>query len=352
MRCQGGLRAGSVDAAGASVSPASPASPAEPDVHSRPVLRRLLPAAPLLGLLAVAPGCPSPPPAPTPTPVAGLSVAQQAEAQALGGRFAGSCDIAALARLRALRAEFGAPSPLREALLAAFDSCSAPVALAELLAETLPDEATALEKQQLGAAWIRAARYHEAAAVMLPLADSDSDPQNAWLAGFALYHSGRDQQALPYLRRGRSRGAKADAALLIGLSLLRGGDVPGSLAELEAAAAESPDNASLHHALAQAYAAAGRDEDAAAAARKVGEAHRAAALLERTQTKLAALGNALNAAWANGDLVEAERIVDQMWADAPPPLRKQLLGFRAEIYKRTDRPADEAGARAALESSP
>ena len=291
-------------------------------------------------------------PAPTPSGPPPLSSADKARLPALAAKFAKACDVDALAELRRLRAEHGAVPELVGPLSAAFTSCAAPAALADLLVETLPENPTRTQQLQVGAALVRARRYGEAAERLEPLV-TDGDPQTAWLAGFSLYHAGDRAAALPLLEAGQSKGTGSDPALLIGMSRLHLGDVEGALALLEAGVGADPNNPSLHHALTRAYAAADRPGDAAASAERARALHAARAETEAVQSRLSALGTALNAAWEAGRLDEAEQIIDSMWGDAPPKLRHQLLGFRVELYKRTGRPDEAAAAaaqRAAMES--
>ncbi len=310
----------------------------------------------VLAIALLLPACAEPPApvvAPTPAEDVGpppLSRADRSRLAALGSRFSRECDTEALADLRALRERHGTVPELVTPLSLAFKTCNSTGALADLLAETLPADPSHQDLLQLTAAYVRAARYQDAAALMLPLAQANpQDEQVQWLTGFSLYHAGRPAEALPMLLAGRARGGEADAALLIGLAKLDGEDVAGAIAELEGGAAAAPDNPSLHHGLTRAYMAAGRKDDATRAANRARELHDAISEAESRGHSLARLGTALNDAWTAGRLDEAERIIDAMWTDAPPALRQKLLGFRVELYRRTGRAAEEAEARALLE---
>ncbi len=311
----------------------------------------------VLAIALLLPACAEPPPPPAPTTPAiesgppPLPSTDRSRLAALGSRFARGCDTEALADPRALRERHGTIPELVPPLSLAFQSCKAPGALADLLEETLPEDPGREDHLKLAAAYVRAVRYQDAATLLAPLAAANpTDEQIQWLTGFSLYHAGAPAEALPRLIAGRARGTEADAALLIGLAKLDGGDLSGAVAELEQGAALAPDNPSLHHALTRAYVAAGRTDDAAAAATRTRELHDAIAEAESRQHSLSRLGTALNKAWAADQLDEAERIIDAMWTDAPPALRQKLLGFRVELYRRTGRAAEEAEARAQLES--
>jgi Flp pilus assembly protein TadD len=310
----------------------------------------------VLAVALLLPACAEPPtPAAPPTPSIAsgpppLPPADRSRLAALGTRLARECDTEALADLRALRERHGTVPELVTPLSQAYQSCNAPDALADLLAETLPDHASRSEIHRLAAAYIRAARYQDAATVLGPLAQTDpNDVQTLWLTGFSLYHAGKPTEALPLLTAGRTKGSAADAGLLIGLATLDGGDVPGALLELESAAAAAPNNPSVHHALTRAYMTAGRTADATASANRTRELHAALAEAEARGHRLSTLGTALNEAWNSDRLDEAEEIINSMWTEAPPDLRQKLLGFRVELYRRTGRTVEETEARAQLE---
>ncbi|PRP91149.1 hypothetical protein ENSA5_58090 [Enhygromyxa salina] len=286
-----------------------------------------------------------------------MSGQTSARATELGTRFRDakgkpSCDVEALAELRELRERFGPASPLREVLLAAFSACDERVALAQLHAETLPATPSAQQRLELGAAWLRASRYEDAAEILVPLAgELGPTTKAAWLAGFSLVHAGRPGEALPWLEGARAHAGGeqgSDGALLVGLAKLDTGDLDGAIATLEAGVAASPTNRSLLAALARAYASAGRGDDAARVSEQARAAFEHAAKSERQMTRLAALSSSLSEAWDAGRYAEVEQFIDAMWADAPPELREQLLSARVALYERTDRPADAAAARDAL----
>lgn len=290
------------------------------------------------------------PTTPTPAP-APLSPTDEARVSQLLARFAGgrACDAEAFAALRELRERHGAPPVLRDALLVAFDACGSAVAKAELMAETLPPSPTAEDRLRLGAAWLRATRYDEAVEVLLPLASEQGHgTKAAWLAGFALFHAGRSDEALPWLEGARTQagsGNVSDAPLLIGLSHLHAGDVDRAITELEAGRDLAPDNRSIVSALARAYAAAGRSDDAAATSARVQELNDAAADTERNQARLSAMSSALKVARAEGRNDEADRIIEQMLPLAPASGRAKLLTLRAQLYEADGRTDDAAAVR-------
>ncbi len=266
-----------------------------------------------------------------------------------GALSTGACVPEATRELRALQRVHGDPEPLREALALALAACEDLSAAAELLARTLPPNASVHERLRLGAAWIRATRYAEAADVLEPLAASEGPTSKAaWLAGFALFHAGRAQEAGGLLESARAQAPtdRPDAWLLIGLVKLHAGDVVGATAELEAGTHAVPDSPSLWSALARAYQAAGRPDDAAHASARALQSHAAREQLERASMRLAARGSTLNAAAKSGDVVEVERVFDAMWPDAPPKVRIQLLEIRASVRDEAGRTDDAASDRA------
>lgn len=289
-----------------------------------------------------------------PAPVLSLPAAAQARLPALMARFKGVCDAEALDELRAMRTQYGATLELQQPLLLAFKTCEATDGLAELLAETLPQEPTERQRLELGAAWLRAARYPEAVEVLLPLAreiepEQGRDTKAAWLAGFALFHGGRTDEALPWLEGGRGKSGNAtDAPLLVGLSLLHAGEVDRAVKELEAGTAAAPGNRSLLAALARAYSAAGRTADAANASGQVRASSDAAASVERTQIQLAALAAALRAARTAGRSDDADKILDKMLVLAPANMKAKLLTARVQLYDGAGRTQDAATVRAQI----
>ena len=247
----------------------------------------------------------------------------------------GRCDSDARRELRALREQHGEPAALSEALLHAAKACDDPASAAELLARALPDDATDGQRLELGAAWIRATRYEDAAEVLVPLANAmGTSSKAAWLAGFALFHAGRSEDALPLLEaaRGTAPTDRPDAWLLIGLCKLHTGDTQGAIAELEAGTTAAAGAPSLWSALARAYAAAGRSLDAERARARARSSHKVRARREATQLRLSAQATALRDAVRRTDVGEVETLVEQMWGAATPDIRRQLLLARAKVY--------------------
>lgn len=299
-----------------------------------------------------APASPSsPPPAPATSSLIPFDPAQEARVGELAARFRGgkACDAEAFAELRELHERHGPVAPLRDVLLMAFDACEARVAKAELMAAVLPDAPTPEDRLRLGAAWLRASRYADAVDVLLPLANEQGHgTKSAWLAGFALFHAGRSDEALPWLEGARNQvggGNVTDAPLLIGLSHLHAGRIDQAIAELEAGRQAAPDNRSLLSALARAYTAAGRAEDAAAVSARAQQLADATAQQERTRSRLAALSSALNAARTEGRTDDADRIIDQMLPLAPAEARPKLLAVRIKLYEAAGRAEDAAAVR-------
>ncbi|MCR9164210.1 MAG: tetratricopeptide repeat protein [Nannocystaceae bacterium] len=261
------------------------------------------------------------------------------------------CEGTAFDDIRALQRTHGDPPPLIEAQRLAYRVCEDPLADAALLARTLPPGATTQAKLRVGAAWLRAARYEEAVAVLEPLVESEgTSSKAAWLTGFGLFHAGASSRARPLLEaaRGHAPAGRADAWLLIGLCKLHEGDLRGATAELEAGVEQVTDDPSLWSALSRAYAASGRVEDAARAKARALEANDARALAERTTMRLAANATAFKRAARAQDVAEVERIFERMWDDAPRKLRVQLLQARARVYANAalDDRADADRARA------
>lgn len=299
---------------------------------------------------------PAPAPAPeaAPAPAAltpeSLPPDEAARVARLAASFEGRvCDADALAQLRALRERYGAAPALASALALAFERCDEREALAALMAETLPADAPPEQRLRLGAAWLRAARYEDAATVLVPLAE-DQGPRSkaAWLAGFALFHAGRSDDALPWLERAREHAggaAGSDAALLIGLARLHAGDTNTAIAELEAGRAQAPDNIALLAALSRAYGAAGRREDAEALSRATQAANEAVAAQEQVQLRLSSLAATLAQARGEGRLSDADEIIAQMLPLAPAQLRVDLLELRAALYDQAGKSAEADAAR-------
>lgn len=245
------------------------------------------------------------------------------------------CDADAFDEIRALQRTHGDPPPLVEAQTVAYQVCEDPLANAELLARTLPDDATADARLRVGAAWLRATRYDDAIAVLEPLAQSEGPTSKAaWLAGFGLFHAGESNRARRLLESARAQApeGRSDAWLLIGLCKLHDGDIEGATAELEAGVQAVSDDPSLWSALSRAYAAGDRTEDATRAEARARAAHDARALIERTQARLAANAKAFQRAAKARDVDAVERTFDRMWDDAPRKLRLQLLQVRAGVY--------------------
>lgn len=295
--------------------------------------------------------------APTPQPLTPEAEARL-EAAASTLKTAG-CDADAFDEIRTLQRTHGDPPPLIEAQTVAYQVCEDPVANAELLARTLPDDATTDARLRVGAAWLRATRYDDALAVLEPLAQSEGPTSKAaWLAGFGLFHAGESSRARPLLESARAQAPKdrSDAWLLIGLCKLHDGDVDGATEEFEAGTQAVSDDPSVWSALSRAYAAADRTEDAARAEARARAAHDARALVERTQARLAANAKAFRRAAKARDIAAVERTFDRMWDDAPKTMRLQLLQVRAAVYAHANLDdkanADRARAKALAAATP
>lgn len=321
---------------------------------------RTPPPAPKAAKAAPAPA--APPPAndstaaaasPTPTP---LPPEAQTRVKALAAQFKGGgiCNTDALAELRLLRDAHGAAPGLRQALMVAFKACDEPVALAELHAETLAADAPLEKRLQQGALWLRATRYDDAIEVLLPLANEQGpNSKAAWLAGFALFHAGRTDEALPWLQSARDKVGKGnvtDAPLLIGLSLLHAGKAEEAVAELEAGLAVAPEHPGILGGLARAYAAVGRTEDSARTSEAARVANAKKAKEERLQLRLSAKSTALKQAITAGRNEEADALIDELYPHAPDKLKVQLLGLRVKIYTQAGRSADAATVQQQLEA--
>jgi thioredoxin-like negative regulator of GroEL len=286
-----------------------------------------------------------------PRPVVALDEAATAQIHGLAGRFRGGkvCDVEALAELEGLQARHGEPAEVREALLLAFSACDEPEGIARLLVRTLPVDASLDDRLRVGAAWIRAAHYEEAVEVLLPLAESEGPTSKAaWLAGFALFHAGDSERALPLLQSARAQASApggSDGPLLVGLAKLHSGDTEGAIAELEQGRTVDPDNVAILAGLARAYTAAGREAEAAEASQAARAANVRVAERERTNLRLSAYSTELKAAHAAGDVEEVERLFDEMWPTAPPPARQQMLLLRADAYERAGRSDDASASR-------
>lgn len=259
-----------------------------------------------------------------------------ARATELTSRFRGgkTCDVGALAELRELRRSHGVAA-VADALRVAFTTCGETDALASLAAETLPEGASDEQRLAVGAALIRAARYDEAVALLLPLASAAGAGTRAeWLAGFALFHAGRSEEALPMLERARAfaPGDGGDAFLLIGLGRLHAGDVEGAITELEAAREKAPSPSSWS-ALARAYAAAGRDDEAKQATLQGLAVRVAAAEREGVQARLAAMSNEVDAAVGAARYADADALLERMLTIAPDDVRPKLVATREQIQR-------------------
>lgn len=292
--------------------------------------------------------------APTPLPPD-----QLARVQSLAAQFRRACATEAFTELRTIRDQHGSvPTELRDALLVAYKACDEPVAAAKLIADTLPAQPSTTERLQLGAAWLRATEYETAAEVLVPLAtEQGPSTQAAWLAGFALFHSGNSAAALPWLEGARdANGGKKsnhpDRPLLIGLARLHTDDLPGAITELEAGVAKHPDHTGLNAALTRAYTKAGRSEDAAQSRKKTEQAYAKSQAKETSQLRLSALGNQLNKARAAGQNDEVLRLISEMLPHAPPKLLAQLLTLRIGIYEQTGRTAEAEADREQLATLP
>ncbi len=247
------------------------------------------------------------------------------------------CELDALEVVRELQRIHGDLEPLVEAQRVAFAACRDADALAELIARTMAEGASPSARLQLGAAWVRAARYEEAVAVLEPLARREGNrSEAAWLAGFALFHAGESERARPLLESARHHAGKdvGDAWLLIGLCKLHEGDLAGATTEFEAGLKVVGDDPSLWTSLSRAYAASGRSEDAARARKSARAARDARAEDLRTKMWLAARATALRVAATAQDVEEVERLFDRMWPDASPELRLQMLEVRADVYAK------------------
>ncbi|MEM6294196.1 MAG: hypothetical protein AAGA54_23150 [Myxococcota bacterium] len=310
---------------------------------------------------AVVAPTPAPGPAAEPTPARApalppLGETEQARVRTLAETFAkGGCTDEPVQALRALTAVHGDQGPLRKAQLLMFEACQDAVGKAELLARTLPADADADARLQMGAAWIRAARYDEAVAVLRPLSvEQGPASKAAWLAGFATFHAGDPEAALPLLEGARAQAPtdRSDAWLLIGLSKLHAGDADGAVAEFEAGNAAVPGDRSMLQGLARGYAALGRTEDARTTTLAARAAHEGAAAKEQAAYRLSALATQLRTAHKDGDLETLEKTFDMMWPMAPTKLRAQMLAVRAAAYDRAGRPEDAAASRAQAQALP
>lgn len=301
-------------------------------------------------------------PAPEPETPAATPLTPEAEARikaAAKTLTTTGCDADAFDDIRALQRIHGDPPLLIKAQQVAYKICEDPVAHAELLARTLPEDAGTDVRLQLGAAWLRAARYEDAVTVLEPLAESEGPTSKAaWLAGFGLFHAGESERARPLLESSRARAPKdrGDAWLLIGLCKLHDGDIEGATAEFEAGVEVVRDDPSLWSGLSRAYAAAGRTEDAERAEAKARKAHDARAVAERTQSRLAAHAKAFQRAAKAQDVAKVERTFDLLWEHAPDTLRLQLLQVRAGVYAKANLDdkanADRARAKALAAATP
>ena len=325
----------------------------------------------LAGLAACdSPAEPAQPPPPAPTrvdvgaparddPPAELTPQQTSELRAAAQTLGRGCDRDALDVARGLQRTVGDQPAVVETLKVAFAACQDPEALAELLARTTPDDAPLRARLELGAAWVRAARYQDAVDVLEPLLESEGEGSKAaWLTGFALFHAGDSERARPLLESARSHASKtvSDAWLLIGLCKLHTGETEAATAEFERGVEVVPDDPSLWSALSRAYAADGRHEDAARASRRAREVRDAKSAGLRTQMWLAARATQLRHAAAEGNVEDVERVFEQMWPDAPREIRVQMLNVRAKVYAQANldakAEADRAQARALQETAP
>ena len=323
-------------------------------------------------LLAVVAACgsptepaePAPPPpradvgAPPEVPPPELSPQQASELRTAANTLGRGCDRDALDVVRGLQREVGDRPAVVDALKVAFGACQDPEALAELLARTTAADAPVRARLELGAAWVRAARYEDAVAVLEPLLESEGDGSKAaWLTGFALFHAGDSERARPLLESARPHASKtvSDAWLLIGLCKLHAGEVEAATAEFERGVEVVTDDPALWSALSRAYTSGGRLDDAARASERAREARDARSAGLRTQMWLAARATALRHAAAENDVEEVERVFEQMWPDAPREIRVQMLAARAKVYAQANldakAEADRAQARA-LQTKP
>lgn len=240
-----------------------------------------------------------------------------------------------------------------DALKVAFGACQDPEALAELLARTTGDDAPVRARLELGAAWVRAARYEDAVAVLEPLLEREGGGSKAaWLTGFALFHAGDTERARPLLESARRHASMtvSDAWLLIGLCKLHAGEVEAATAEFERGVEVVTDDPALWSALSRAYASGGRFDDATRASERARAARDVRSAGLRTQMWLAARATQLRHAAAENDVEEVERVFEQMWPEAPREIRVQMLGVRARVYAQanldTKAQADRTQARA------
>lgn len=317
-----------------------------------------------LGLLLATPGCPSetpssasPAPTPgsapasvTPAPPAGPTPADRARLGALAARFADQrCDQEALAELRTLRAAHGSAFA-RDALLAAFTACEAPAARADLLLETLPAEPTDAQLLEVGQALFDAVRYDAAVDIFVPLADAQApDHHLGWLAGVALLHAGRPDDALPRLEAAASTASAEESAMLRGFAHLESGDTAGAIPLLESARDAGADPRAVLPALARAYAEVGRADDAADAERAALAANASLEAHLRSKGRLSAHVTRLKQAWAAERWTEVEAAIDDAWPLAPPPLRITLQEYRVQVLAKTERAPAAQEAQAELE---
>lgn len=268
-----------------------------------------------------------------------LTPSQATELREAANTLARGCDRDALDAVRGLQREVGDRPAVVGALKTAFGACQDPEALAELLARTTANDAPVRARLELGAAWVRAARYDDAVAVLEPLLESEGVASKAaWLTGFALFHAGDSERARPLLESARRHASKtvSDAWLLIGLCKLHAGEVEAATAELERGVEVVTEDPALWSALSRAYASGGRLEDAARASAHAREARETRNAELRSQMWLAARATQLRHAAAERDVEEVERVFEQMWPDAPRAVRVQMLGVRANVYAQSN----------------
>ena|GEM_PF-3253829 len=281
------------------------------------------------------------------------TASERSRIAALGARFSDThCDTESLGELRELRARLG-PRPVKDALIQAYGTCGGDSALADLAAETLSEPPATADLLRLGALYIRADRFEEAAAVLVPIADSPGGASQAqWLAGFALLHGGDPARALPMLSAGRAHASGpglSEGPMLMGLAHLQLGDPAEAVRLLKQAVALDGENPTIVSALARALDDAGDREAAAEAAGLVQALHRRLAEKERAQKTVAGLVASLERAWAAEHDAEVLRIVERMWPFAPA-LRPTLLEYRIVALSRLQRHPEADAARAQLET--
>lgn len=204
---------------------------------------------------------------------------------------------------------------------------------------------TAQEEAYLAAVYIKLGRFEEAAAALIPLADSrPADDELAYNAAYALQHMGDHEAAAARLdaRWESLRAAQNTHAMTLrALAHTAAGEVEQAIEVLSSVAEIDPNYFPAQFALGNAYAALGDEEAAEAAFQRLAAIHAATEADTSRRLRLSAQAEALKAAWAEQDYPEAERLVDAMLPQVDEPaLRRTILEFAAAIYDATGRPEE------------